>query len=111
MAEIENHLSEARKRRRTDKNEESPANGHNAIAERSDTLGKSQGDSVLGRNDVEKRFECTHAGCGKSYSRAEHLHRHQLNRRWFRTNRLGNWLTCVRCSQTDLPMRFSGMFS
>jgi hypothetical protein len=28
----------------------------------------------------EKKFECKHEGCGKSYSRAEHLYRHQLNR-------------------------------
>lgn len=27
-----------------------------------------------------KKFECKHKGCGKSYSRAEHLYRHQLNR-------------------------------
>ena len=27
----------------------------------------------------EKKFECKHEGCGKSYSRAEHLYRHQLN--------------------------------
>lgn len=27
-----------------------------------------------------KKFECKHKGCGKSYSRAEHLSRHQLNR-------------------------------
>lgn len=26
-----------------------------------------------------KRFECQHPGCGKRYSRAEHLHRHELN--------------------------------
>ncbi|EGE08202.1 zinc finger protein zas1 [Trichophyton equinum CBS 127.97] len=26
-----------------------------------------------------KKFECKHKGCGKSYSRAEHLYRHQLN--------------------------------
>lgn len=29
---------------------------------------------------AEKKFECKHEGCGKSYSRAEHLYRHQLNR-------------------------------
>jgi hypothetical protein len=81
MAEIENYLSEARKRQRTDKTEENPANSANIISEKSDVSGKSQSDSVLERNDVEKRFECTHTGCGKSYSRAEHLHRHQLNRR------------------------------
>ncbi len=30
----------------------------------------------------DKKFECKHEGCGKSYSRAEHLYRHQLNREW-----------------------------
>lgn len=29
----------------------------------------------------DKKFVCTHEGCGKSYSRAEHLYRHQLNRK------------------------------
>lgn len=29
---------------------------------------------------TDKKFVCTHEGCGKSYSRAEHLYRHQLNR-------------------------------
>ena len=28
----------------------------------------------------DKKFVCTHESCGKSYSRAEHLYRHQLNR-------------------------------
>ncbi|KAF9895063.1 hypothetical protein FE257_004692 [Aspergillus nanangensis] len=27
----------------------------------------------------DRKFECTSEGCGKSYSRAEHLYRHQLN--------------------------------
>ena len=31
----------------------------------------------------DKKFECKHEGCGKSYSRAEHLYRHQLNRESF----------------------------
>jgi len=30
----------------------------------------------------DKKYECTHEGCGKSYSRAEHLYRHQLNRQY-----------------------------
>lgn len=34
------------------------------------------------RKGLDKKFECPHDGCGKSYSRAEHLYRHQLNRRW-----------------------------
>ena len=29
--------------------------------------------------NADKKFECKHEGCGKSYSRAEHLYRHQLN--------------------------------
>jgi len=29
--------------------------------------------------NADKKFECQHPGCGKSYSRAEHLYRHQLN--------------------------------
>lgn len=33
------------------------------------------------RKGLEKRFECPHPGCGKFYSRAEHLYRHQLNRK------------------------------
>lgn len=32
------------------------------------------------RKGLEKNFPCPHQGCGKSYSRAEHLYRHQLNR-------------------------------
>lgn len=32
------------------------------------------------RKGLEKNFPCTHHDCGKSYSRAEHLYRHQLNR-------------------------------
>ncbi|KAM0416107.1 hypothetical protein ACHAPD_005022 [Fusarium lateritium] len=31
------------------------------------------------RKGLDKRFECSAEGCGKSYSRAEHLYRHQLN--------------------------------
>ncbi|KAI9774657.1 MAG: hypothetical protein M1840_002906 [Geoglossum simile] len=31
------------------------------------------------RKGLDKKFECPHQGCGKSYSRAEHLYRHQLN--------------------------------
>ncbi|KFA55463.1 hypothetical protein S40293_02010 [Stachybotrys chartarum IBT 40293] len=31
------------------------------------------------RKGLDKRFECSTEGCGKSYSRAEHLYRHQLN--------------------------------
>lgn len=29
----------------------------------------------------DKKYECPHENCGKCYSRAEHLSRHQLNRK------------------------------
>ncbi|ETI25291.1 hypothetical protein G647_04666 [Cladophialophora carrionii CBS 160.54] len=35
--------------------------------------------SSSGRTEGRRRFECTYAGCGRNYSRAEHLYRHQLN--------------------------------
>lgn len=37
------------------------------------------------RKGLDKNFPCPHQGCGKSYSRAEHLYRHQLNRKTFTT--------------------------
>jgi hypothetical protein len=33
------------------------------------------------RKASEKKFLCPHDDCGRSYSRAEHLYRHQLNRK------------------------------
>lgn len=34
------------------------------------------------RKGLDKKYHCPHDGCGKSYSRAEHLYRHQLNRKY-----------------------------
>ena len=34
------------------------------------------------KKGLDKKFECTVKDCGKSYSRAEHLYRHQLNRKF-----------------------------
>ena len=33
------------------------------------------------KKGLDKKFDCNTVGCGKSYSRAEHLYRHQLNRK------------------------------
>lgn len=38
------------------------------------------------RKGLDKNFPCLQHGCGKSYSRAEHLYRHQLNRESMFTN-------------------------
>ncbi|EXJ94116.1 hypothetical protein A1O1_02509 [Capronia coronata CBS 617.96] len=49
-----------------------------------DGSGNGSGEPPKKRRKVakpnpDKKFECKHEGCGKSYSRAEHLYRHQLN--------------------------------
>ncbi|KAF1842807.1 uncharacterized protein K460DRAFT_134551 [Cucurbitaria berberidis CBS 394.84] len=44
---------------------------------------------VVGRNEG-KRFVCTNDGCGRSFTRAEHLQRHLLN------HSTGEY-TCDRC--------------
>ncbi|UKZ73828.1 hypothetical protein TrVFT333_001481 [Trichoderma virens FT-333] len=49
------------------------------------------------RKGLEKRFECNAEGCGKSYSRAEHLYRHQLNH---------NSKQIFRCEFPDCPRTF-----
>ncbi|KIW87388.1 uncharacterized protein Z519_12024 [Cladophialophora bantiana CBS 173.52] len=35
--------------------------------------------SSSAKTEGRRRFKCTYAGCGRDYSRAEHLYRHQLN--------------------------------
>lgn len=44
------------------------------------SVGGKQRKRKRSRKGLEKNFPCPHQGCGKSYSRAEHLYRHQLNR-------------------------------
>ncbi len=47
-----------------------------------DNAGGEQPKRKRSRKGLEKNFPCPHQGCGKSYSRAEHLYRHQLNREY-----------------------------
>ena len=58
------------------------------------------------RADPRRRFECTHPGCGRDYSRAEHLYRHQLNR-----ESLQVLLVLVSTADTDqiIPRRSSNV--
>ncbi|KAL5119356.1 hypothetical protein ACEQ8H_002625 [Pleosporales sp. CAS-2024a] len=62
--------------------------GRGRLRDRSEDDGAdgADGEDVTGsrkrrrsRKGLDKKFECPHEGCGKSYSRAEHLYRHQLN--------------------------------
>lgn len=59
--------------------------------------------------NVDKKFECKHEGCGKSYSRAEHLYRHQLNRELSILFSQTGFLTESRYSQNYLPLRLPGL--
>ncbi|KAH8889684.1 hypothetical protein GQ53DRAFT_651715 [Thozetella sp. PMI_491] len=85
-------------------------------AEADGTLDDSHGDGIDGdgnaansssegharkrrrsRKGLDKKFECPEKGCGKSYSRAEHLYRHQLNH---------NPKTVYRCNYKDCDRTF-----
>lgn len=57
----------------------------------------------VAKPNADKKFECKHEGCGKSYSRAEHLYRHQLNRKpaSIPTRPLTN---CSRHPENHLPL-------
>jgi len=58
--------------------EGSPIDGEGAEGHSSGTDGPSR-KRRRSRKGLDKKFECPQEGCGKSYSRAEHLYRHQLN--------------------------------
>jgi hypothetical protein len=69
-----------RGRRRTREDENGDADDHGEGADNSAGPGSSK-KRRRSRKGMDKKFECPHEGCGKSYSRAEHLYRHQLNRK------------------------------
>lgn len=54
---------------------------HNEIVEDNTTGQPPKKRRRVVKPNSDKKFECKHEGCGKSYSRAEHLYRHQLNRK------------------------------
>ena len=57
------------------------------------------------RKGLDKKYHCPHEGCGKSYSRAEHLYRHQLNRGFNHSARTLKVLTvATRHAKADIQM-------
>jgi hypothetical protein len=66
-----------------------PTDGQNGIEQgespENDDIGTVSGSRPRkrrrSRKGLDKKYECPQPGCGKSYSRAEHLYRHQLNRK------------------------------
>lgn len=79
MADVAEH-TKGRKRTRDDSFDEAATNGSYATVKASGLHANSQAEKSRNKFDYNKRFECKFEGCGKSYSRAEHLYRHQLNR-------------------------------
>ncbi|EKG15722.1 Zinc finger C2H2-type protein [Macrophomina phaseolina MS6] len=67
-----------RRRTREDENVDDQDNQDNQ-ADDGDAPPGSSRKRRRSRKGLDKKFECPHEGCGKSYSRAEHLYRHQLN--------------------------------
>ncbi|KAH7120951.1 fungal-specific transcription factor domain-containing protein [Dendryphion nanum] len=63
-----------RRRERDDGSDNNTGDG----ADGGDATGSSR-KRRRSRKGLDKKFECPQEGCGKSYSRAEHLYRHQLN--------------------------------
>lgn len=70
---------EARGRRRNRENENGDSMDADNNGEDGGDAGGSSRKRRRSRKGLDKKFECPHEGCGKSYSRAEHLYRHQLN--------------------------------
>ncbi|KAI5807897.1 fungal-specific transcription factor domain-containing protein [Peziza echinospora] len=62
-----------RDRERESGSMDTPTHGNGSSAETSSRKRRRS------RKGLDKKFECSHLGCGRTYSRAEHLYRHQLN--------------------------------
>ena len=78
------HDQEDIRGRKQDRDRSSTAKAEDDTGEeREDGGGASNGrprKRKRSRKGLDKNFPCPQEGCGKSYSRAEHLYRHQLNR-------------------------------
>lgn len=60
------------------------------------------------RKGLDKKYLCPHEDCGKSYSRAEHLYRHQLNRESdTAASTRDNANAASRQPEADIQMRLS----
>ena len=70
--------------RRQDRDRSATAKGEDESGDEKEDAGDGHGGKQRkrkrSRKALEKNYPCPHQGCGKSYSRAEHLYRHQLNR-------------------------------
>jgi len=85
----ENHEHASEERGRSRKRRRGGDDRGRCNDEGGNNSGTAEGSSTGGiprkrrrsRKGLDKKFDCPHEDCGKSYSRAEHLYRHRLNRK------------------------------
>ncbi|KAK8090971.1 hypothetical protein PG994_000476 [Apiospora phragmitis] len=79
LGRIQTHSPEQEMRNIVDDHDQDADGDADTKHENSSTDGGPSRKRRRSRKGLDKKFECPHDGCGKSYSRAEHLYRHQLN--------------------------------
>lgn len=84
VSDLSQHECETSRGRRQDRESTSTAKAEDESDDNRDGVDGLPGKPrkrKRSRKGLEKNFPCSFQGCGKSYSRAEHLYRHQLNRK------------------------------
>ena len=81
ISDLSQHECDVVRGRRQDRESSSTAKAEDESGDDKDGLSGKPRKRKRSRKGLEKNFPCKHDGCGKSYSRAEHLYRHQLNRK------------------------------
>ncbi|KAI4118660.1 MAG: hypothetical protein LQ345_001334 [Seirophora villosa] len=84
ISDLSQHECESVRGRRQDRESTSTAKAEDESDDNKDSIDGLSGNGKprkrkRSRKGLEKNFPCSYQGCGKSYSRAEHLYRHQLN--------------------------------
>ncbi|KAL8927419.1 MAG: hypothetical protein Q9172_001350 [Xanthocarpia lactea] len=79
ISDLSQHECDVVRGRRQDRESSSTAKAEDESGDDKDGLPGKPRKRKRSRKGLDKNFPCKHDGCGKSYSRAEHLYRHQLN--------------------------------
>ncbi|KAL8786071.1 MAG: hypothetical protein Q9213_002995 [Squamulea squamosa] len=79
VSDLSQHECEVVRGRRQDRESSSTAKAEDETGDEKVGLSGKPRKRKRSRKGLDKNFPCKHDGCGKSYSRAEHLYRHQLN--------------------------------
>lgn len=80
ISDLSQHECEEVRGRRPDRESSSTAKAEDDSGDDKDGISGKPRKRKRSRKGLDKNFPCKHDGCGKKYSRAEHLYRHQLNR-------------------------------